>query len=561
MIPTVRPNPRISRPRLLGPVTAVVAVLAAAGCSSAAHDAPGAPDNDAAAPSSDAAADAPRDDAGDAGGNSTTVTVTSGSLQGIVEGATVSFRAIPYASPPVGVLRWARPAAPLPWAGTRDATAFGSVCTQFDSQGVPIGAEDCLFVNVWTPIARAGMALPVIFFIHGGDWIDGAGSYGAYDGARLAEAGPSVVVTLNYRLGAFGFLALPELAAEDPDGSTGNYGLLDQLAALQWVHDNIAAFGGDPTRVTMWGQSAGGWSTLMHLASPLGRGLYANAFSESGGTWARTLSTSQSAVGSPYASSLGCGADTGAALLGCLRAIPGAGALLPAPATSASTTWGPVIDGYVLTEPVVTTFATGRQAHVPLLVGTTSLEYASAGLPANPSVASVTTEAAYEAAVAEIVGSTYAAAVLGRYPTSAYASARSAYIAMLDDWGMICPMRRVARAFVASQTQPVWRYLYAHTDSNGPLAAAGPVHAADLPFWFGTFPSFKITPDSTETALSSAMAGYLARFAATADPNGNGAVAWPAYAADTDPYLGLADSPAGGSGIDTPACDFWDSLL
>jgi para-nitrobenzyl esterase len=363
-----------------------------------------------------------------------------------------------------------------------------------------------------------------------------------------------VVVTINYRLGALGFLALPELAAEDPtQPTTGNYGLLDQDAALAWVQANIAAFGGDPARVTLWGQSAGGWSTLIHLASPLARGLFARAFSESGGTAARALSTAESDVGAPYAASLGCGPDAGASVLSCLRAVAATSAALPA---AAGYSWGPVIDGYVLPEAVTTIFAEGGAAPVPLVIGTTSLEYASAGLPVTPTVASVTTEAEYEAAVPEVVGSANAAAVLARYPSSAYASPQAAYIAMLDDWGMFCPTRRVARA-LAPQA-PVWRYFYSHTDSSGPLAEAGPVHAADLPFWFGTFPSF--TPTSGESALSTAMGSYVARFAASGDPNGASAPAWPPYDGGTDPYLGFSDAPEAGQGIDSAACDFWDGL-
>jgi para-nitrobenzyl esterase len=536
---------------------APLAALALAGASCGTQSAAGPMDD--AGPGS---ADASGFDSADSGGSSTVVTVAGGSLQGIVEGATVSFRGIPYASAPVGARRWKRPAAPTAWAGIRDATAFGHICPQIGGAGAQVGDEDCLFLNVWTPSPRPSSPLPVIVFIHGGDWIYGSGSLAAYDGTLLAEAGPAVVVTINYRLGATGFLALPELAAEDPNGSTGDYGLLDQQAALGWVQQNIAAFGGDPARVTMWGQSAGAWSTFMHLGSPLGRGLFATAFAESGGTGARDLATAESAVGSVYASALGCAGDAGAALLSCLRAVPGSKVALPAPSGHS---WGPVIDGYVLTEPVTTTFAAGRQAHVPVLLGTTSREYGSAGLPVTPPgppVASVTTVAEYEAAVPLVVGASNAAQVLAQYPASAYPSAQAAYIAMLDDWGMLCPQRRVSRALVASQAEPVWRYLYSHTDSTGPLATAGAVHAADLPFWFGTFPSFHVTPDSAETALSVAMAGYLTRFASTGDPNGSGsdAVAWPAYAAGADPYLGLADVPIAGVGIDTSACDFWDHL-
>jgi para-nitrobenzyl esterase len=177
-----------------------------------------------------------------------------------------------------------------------------------------------------------------------------------------------------------------------------------------------------------------------------------------------------------------------------------------------------------------------------------------------PPPSSVTTEAEYEEAVVDLMGSTSAPKVLERYPASAYASPQAAYLAMLDDWGMLCPMRRVARDFAASQSRPVWRYLYAHTDSNGPLASVGPVHASDLPFWFGTFAAFHITPDPAEAALSVSMQGYLARFAATGRPGGAGAAAWPTYAAATDPYLRFGDAPVADAGIDTSACDFWDSL-
>jgi para-nitrobenzyl esterase len=516
--------------------------------------------------SRDAGFDVVRSDAGDAVAAPLTVTVGGGTLRGIADGSSVSFRGIPYAAPPVGVLRWARPGPAPRWTGVRDASLVGHYCLQFDaSTGSPVGDEDCLFVNAWTPRQRSSSALPVIVFIHGGDWITGSGSFAGYDGSGLAAAGPAVVVTMNYRLGALGFLPLSALAAEDPNGSTGNYGLLDQLAALQWVKQNIAAFGGDPTRITLWGQSAGAWSTLMHLASPLGRGLFASAVSESGGVGLRDLATSENLVAAPYVAQLGCAgdagaADAGAALVACLRAVPESMVLRPAPSNDS---WGPVIDGYVITEPLMTTFNAGHQAHVPLMLGTTSLEYGSAGLPVvppGPPVASVTTVAEYENAVTLLFGDSNAAPILARYPVSSYASPQAAYIALLDDWGMFCPMRRVARAFVASQSEPVWRYLFSHVDSNGVEASIGPVHASDLPFWFGTFPAFDFTPDSAEVALSASMGEYLTRFAASGSPNSESAAEWPTYAASTDPYLDFANTPAKAAGLDTAACDFWDDF-
>jgi para-nitrobenzyl esterase len=529
--------------------------LAATACSSAQDT----------SPSRDAGSDAASHDARDSGAAPLLVAVAGGTLEGIADGASVSFRGIPYAASPVGALRWARPGPAPTWTGARDASLVGNYCLQYDeSNGIAVGDEDCLFLNVWTPSERTSSPLPVIFFIHGGDWISGTGSFAGYDGSSLAAAGPAVVVTINYRLGPLGFLPLPALAAEDPNGSTGNYGLLDQQAALQWVKQNIAAFGGDPTHVTLWGQSAGAWSTLMHLASPLGRGLFASAVSESGGVGLRDLATSESLVGAPYVAQLGCAddagaADGGAALVACLRAVPESSVLWPAPSDDS---WGPVIDGYVITEPLMTTFNAGKQAHVPLILGTTSLEYGSAGLPVvppGPPVASVTTLAEYENAVTLLFGESNATSILAMYPTSSYASPQAAYIAVLDDWGMFCPMRRVARAFVASQSEPVWRYLFSHVDSNGVQASTGPVHASDLPFWFATFPAFDFTPDSTEASLSSSMGGYLTRFAATGNPNGDGATKWPTYAS-TDPYLDFADTPTADAGLDTSACDFWDNL-
>jgi para-nitrobenzyl esterase len=544
-------------PMTLVAACAVALGLATTACGST-HD--GSPARDAGSKSEASQA------ARDSGAAPLVVTVAGGTLQGIVDGASVSFRGIPYAAPPVGALRWARPGPAPTWTGVRDASLVASYCLQYDSDGAPVGDEDCLFLNVWTPGEHSSSSLPVIFFIHGGDWTTGTGSYVGYDGSLLAAAGPAVVVTINYRLGPLGFLPLPALAAEDPNGSTGNYGLLDQLAALQWVKQNIAAFGGNPKRVTLWGQSAGAWSTLMHLASPLGRGLFARAVSESGGVGLRDLATTESLVGEPYAAELGCAGDGGvavdggAALLACLRKVPESRVLEPAPADDS---WGPVIDGYFLTEPLMTTFNAGTQAHVPLMLGTTSLEYGSAGLPVippGPPVASVTTLAEYENAVTLLFGESNAASILATYPASSYASPQAAYIAMLDDWGMFCPMRRVARAFVASQSESVWRYLFSHVDSNGVQASIGPVHASDLPFWFGTFAAFDFTPDSAEVELSSAMQGYVTRFAAAGDPNGDGATIWPTYAKSTDPFIDFTNTPTVDAGLDTSACDFWDNL-
>jgi para-nitrobenzyl esterase len=485
--------------------------------------------------------------------NDTIVTTDTGDVSGTRDGDAWAWRGIPYAAPPVGALRWRPPQPPTSWTGTRDGSVAGNVCLQpvtLPSTGIR-GDEDCLYLNVWAPAAAQTAPLPVIVFAHGGDWLNGAGSWPLYDGAYLAAHGPAIVVTINYRLGALGFLAHPALRAEDPNSSTGNYGLLDQVAALAWVQRNAAAFGGDPSRVLFWGQSAGAWSALMHLASPIGRDLFTRAFSESGGTYAQPLASAES-NGAAYAAQLGC--DSASDVLACLRALPGASAKIAAPTTA----WDPVIDGYVLTEPVFTTIAAGHQAHVPLIIGTTAAEYAGGAFDPQPPVSSIITAADYQAAIMQKFPG-LAATILARYPVTAYPSPRAAYVAVLDDVYMLCPNRRVARAVAASQSAPVWRYVHAHIDSSGALAVKGASHAVDLPFWFHTFSAvLNFAPDPEELALSDQMVGYLARFADTGDPNLTGSPTWQRYDL-TDPYLQLNDVIHSRSGLDAANCDYWDT--
>lgn len=218
------------------------------------------------------------------------VKTEAGYVSGTSEGGLWIYRGIPYAAPPIGDLRWRPPAPVQPWDGTREAKEFSAACPQPASADPSSGdtpantSEDCLYLNVWTPAKSAGEKIPVMVFIHGGAFGQGAGSISLYDGTALAKKGV-IVVTLNYRLGALGFLAHPQLVKESTNGSSGNYGLLDQLAALDWVQRNIAAFGGDPSRVTIFGESAGASSILLHLVSPQSRGLYQQAIVESGPLW------------------------------------------------------------------------------------------------------------------------------------------------------------------------------------------------------------------------------------------------------------------------------------
>jgi para-nitrobenzyl esterase len=494
----------------------------------------------------------------------TLVTVAQGVLHGAIasDGTSYVWRGVPYATPPVGALRWKPPAPLAAWSGVRDATQWGNACVQPPSEIAPggpaTGAEDCLYLNVWAPAGYVGQSLPVIFFIHGGAWITGAGSSPVYNGLYLAAHAPAVVVTINYRLGALGFLALAALAAEDPDHTTGNYGLLDQRAALQWVRDNIRAFGGDPTRVTIWGHSAGASSVLMQMASPLSHGLFAGAFAESGDAVARPLASAES-VGAQFATGLGC---SGASLLSCMRAVDASQFYVPPP----SGRWKPALDGYVLSEQPIVTFQAGRQSQVPVIIGVNATEPQNPSAATAPAVTTIVTEADYEAAITYNYGQASQPAILAQYPASSYATPADAYLDAISDGEWICPARRNARAIAANQPEAVWRYFWTHTDSSGPQQPFGAGHGVDRPYWFNNFFALAdeygspFDPDASEQALGVQMRDYLVSFVDTGTPNGRANVAWPPYLASRDPYLQLDDAIAAGDGVKTAVCDFWDGL-
>jgi para-nitrobenzyl esterase len=298
----------------------------------------------------------------------------SGLLDGRMEEGVRVFKGIPFAAPPVGALRWQAPRTVKAWKGVRQADGFGPRCMQralfsdmvFRSGGV---SEDCLYLNVWTPAKKAGEKLPVLVYFYGGGLVAGDGSEPRYDGASMARQG-IVTLTVNYRLGVFGFLAHPGLTAESPRRASGNYGFMDQAAALQWVLRNIKAFGGDPHRVTIAGESAGSFSVSVQTASPLARNLVAGAIGESGATMGLAplpnLAEAQVA-GQRFAQQIG------APTLKQLRAIP-APALLEATARPDTARFGVIVDGYVLPRAPAAIYASGQQARVPLLAGWNSAE-------------------------------------------------------------------------------------------------------------------------------------------------------------------------------------------
>ncbi len=470
------------------------------------------------------------------------VTAPAGTLEGRSEGALRIFKGIPYASPPVAEARW-RPPAGLPrWSGVRPALEFGAACTQptprdsgIYSNDLRPTSEDCLTLNIWAP-ADAFRA-PVFVWIHGGALLSGSSKEAIYDGARLAAHG-IVVVSINYRLGVLGFLAHPELSAESPLGISGNYGLLDQIEALRWIKRNIGAFGGDPSKVTIAGESAGGLSVMYLMASPDARGLFSKAIAQS----AYMISTpelKQSRFGAPAAEQ--AGANLAAALhapnIATLRAMDPQ-ALTDAAAAAYFAPFG-VIDGHVLPRQLVDVFDRSEQAHVPLLAGFNSGEIRSLTFLAPPSAAS---PAEYARIIRERYGD-LADEFLRLYPSS---NMRESILATTRDalYGW------TALRLIAKQTAlglPSFLYLFDHGYPSADAAGLKGFHASELPFVFGTltqtpphWPKIPATPQ--EAALSAAMLDYWSSFVRNAQPHAANEPAWSPFGS-TGAYMDFTDVP------------------
>ena len=501
------------------------------------------------------------------------VTTESGVVHGAKTGTVRHFLGIPYAAPPVGALRWRAPQRAGAWQGTREALQVGSECPQTLSLSGVSYDEDCLYLNVWTP--SGAHDLPVMVWLHGGAFIFGSGGDKYYDGGVLAQHGV-VVVTLNYRLGVFGFLAHPASDGEDPAYPTsGNYGLEDQRAALEWVQRNIAAFGGDPAHVTLFGESAGGFSTCVQYLSSRTTALFEAAIAESGLCGATLLAPSHANAESEaltLGSQLGC-PGSGAGALACLRGLD-AMTLLAAtglPPEASMTPGGPFyqpeilpdalpnVDGYVIAQPLREAFDAGGYAPRPLLLGTNRDEGTlfHSSIYAMP----VTDEASYRAALAVRFGSGAVDAIEAQYPIASYPSANAALATVTGDAFFVCPTRRSARA-AARAGAPVFRYSFEHAPEEPVMPGLGVFHSAELPFVFGNddFPLGRV--GTSGAALAAAMQAYWTSFAKTGDPGtgGAGGVAWPAYDPARDTYLGLGDPVAGAAGLRSSLCDFWDTL-
>lgn len=473
------------------------------------------------------------------------VKAPAGAVRGVAQDGLEVFKGIPYAAPPVGALRWKPPAAPATWSGVRDALDFGASCLQPKPRPGSIYAsplkafsEDCLSLNVWAP-AEAKKA-PVLVWIHGGSLIGGSSAEGMYDGAALAKRG-IVVVSINYRLGVLGYMAHPELSAESPDHVSGNYGLLDQIAALKWVRTNIASFGGDPAKVTIAGESAGALSIMYLMASPPARGLFSKAIAQSA-YMVSTPDLRDGKYGHIPAETMGAMTATklGAKSLADLRAVD-AEALTTNALMAGFQTFG-AVDGKVLPKQLVDTFDAGEQAHVPILAGFNSGEIRSLRFLAPPPPADA---AAYEKEIRARYGD-LADDFLKLYPVSdipesVLLTTRDA----LYGW--------TAERLVAKQTkvgQPGYFYLWDHGYPAADAANLHGFHASELPYVFGTAkgtpPAWPKNPDTPEEAkLTTAMGDYWASFAKTGVPTAAGQPAWKPYGADRA-YMTFVDGPQPG---------------
>ncbi len=463
--------------------------------------------------------------------DSPVVTTTAGQLRGMARtGGGAQFFGIPYAEPPVGDLRWREPVPARSWSGVREAVKFGSPCAQPDlgdwnRHDAENGSEDCLYLNVVAPEWPAQHLLPVMFWIHGGANFGGSGGGSLYNGGTLVNHGV-VTVTINYRLGVFGFFAHPELTRESPHHASGNYGLMDQILALHWVLDNIAKFGGDPHNITVFGQSAGSMDTGMLMTSPLAIGLFQKAIGESGAPFVPRMDTLVEAEQKGVASVAALNLPAGAEGIAAMRKID-AKDLIQKLGQRASQ-WpgvGPDVDGWVLRETPMTAFAAGREARIPLLVGTTSREF-GASIPNDALVKTIEQQAGEFASKAIVIYGLKAnsAGKVDPPVDPLYGTAASQWTA---DVTFHCPIASEA-IWHSAAGNPTYEYELDHAIPG--QEAQGAVHSSDLPYVWGYFPKEGNIAGSfgaVDTKLADLMETYWTNFAGTGNPNGDTVPVWP----------------------------------
>lgn len=467
--------------------------------------------------------------------------IEAGLVEGVYDVKTgiQTYLGVPFAQPPVGELRWKAPQPVLPWVGVKETKRFGPSAVQapvfndiiFRSSGM---SEDCLYLNVWTPAKRNTTGLPVLVYFYGGGFVAGDGSEPRYDGASMAARG-IVTVTVNYRLAIFGSLALPELSAEAPYKASGNYGFLDQSAALKWVHDNIASFGGDPKKITIAGESAGSMSVSVQMASPLSRGYIAGAIGESGSAISRTIATVTLAEAEKQGAEFA--RKAGNFTLKQLRAMSTREIF---EIYQESKRWGfpPALDGYLLPKPLTEIYSAGEQAQVPLLVGWNSAEIPGFAFVQAP----VYSEETYVKKVKEAYPRDFET-VLKLYPAGSPQEIERSATALAADRFIAYSTWKWFDLHRKHTAQPTYRYLYSKIPPQVPPPKSvkkgpapfvmpppiGAPHACEIEYCLGNLDLLKDTPwTADDYIVSETMQAYFANFIKTGNPNAAGLPDWPA---------------------------------
>lgn len=492
------------------------------------------------------------------------VRIDTGIVRGVeLRNGVRSFKGIPYAKPPVGDLRWKPPQPVSPWKGVKVCRDYGNRCPQpspiLGHERGPM-SEDCLTLNVWTR-SHKGAGRPVMVWIHGGGFTTGSGAMKVYDGTQLARNGV-VLVTINYRLGPFGFFAHPLLSHESPRGVSGNYGFLDQIAALKWVRRNITGFGGDPNCVTIFGESAGSMSVVLHLVSPLSKGLFHRAIMESGSVFGQFRHlreragrfASMESEGEKIAGKLGCANSPDP--LAALRKIPAAQLLEASNASQGLFGKGlkfwPVVDGWVFPDNPAKLLENGRTNSVPVIVGSNADE-ATVFLKQLP----VKRVIGYRLLMRMFYGK-YSSQVLDLFPARTDADVRDALNQAVTIGVFTTAARRTARCLAAGKSK-VWLYHFVRVPPLPVLKPLGAFHSAEIPYVFGNM-HLPWGFDETDRKISRSMVRAWTIFARTGNPNGSGLSHWPVYDANTDLCLVFGENIHVVAGFHRQACDLFDAI-